>query len=187
MPNINSQQTTENKLLGLEIMRFISALSVLIWHYQHFAWPGNFIREEQPLYRYLNIFYFKTSDTSNDRLVEISPDGNGGSDSGDISSMMSVVFNGAEPSRTTTFTVFDGSSTVVALSVSIKWLTLPGIPEGTPPNERSSPPLVDIIFATIATTTAITPTTAIEAIATVRLDVCAKPLSETFRLDHPDG
>ena len=59
MPDINSQQSTENKLLGLEIMRFISALSVLIWHYQHFAWPGNFIREEQPLYRYLNIFYEK--------------------------------------------------------------------------------------------------------------------------------
>ena len=25
-----------SKLLGLEVVRFVSALSVLIWHYQHF-------------------------------------------------------------------------------------------------------------------------------------------------------
>ena len=50
------QQPAENKLLGLEIMRFFSALSILIWHYQHFA-PNNFIKEQQPLYPYLSIFY----------------------------------------------------------------------------------------------------------------------------------
>ena len=50
------QQPAVNKLLGLEIMRFFSALSILIWHYQHFA-PNNFIKEQQPLYPYLSIFY----------------------------------------------------------------------------------------------------------------------------------
>ena len=50
-----------NKLLGLEIIRFISALSVLIWHYQHFSYiaevPTNFIRDQQPLYDFLKLFY----------------------------------------------------------------------------------------------------------------------------------
>ena len=53
------QQPAENKLLGLEIMRFLSALSVLIWHYQFLAEPNNFIKTQQPLYTYLNIFFEK--------------------------------------------------------------------------------------------------------------------------------
>jgi peptidoglycan/LPS O-acetylase OafA/YrhL len=50
-----------NKLLGLEIVRFISALSVLVWHYQHFFFiadkPVNFLREQQPLHSFLGFFY----------------------------------------------------------------------------------------------------------------------------------
>jgi len=60
----NSQQEPvqqNNKLLGLEVVRFISALSVLVWHYQHFFYiagkPTNFIREQQPLYFFLSLFY----------------------------------------------------------------------------------------------------------------------------------
>ena len=51
----------DNKLLGLEVIRFISALSVLIWHYQHFFYiadkPTDFIKEQQPLYSLLSLFY----------------------------------------------------------------------------------------------------------------------------------
>ena len=50
-----------NKLLGLEVVRFISALSVLVWHYQHFFYiankPTDFIREQQPLYSLFSLFY----------------------------------------------------------------------------------------------------------------------------------
>jgi peptidoglycan/LPS O-acetylase OafA/YrhL len=49
-----------NKLLGLEVVRFISALSVLIWHYQHFYIgknPADFIRYQQPLYSLFRLFY----------------------------------------------------------------------------------------------------------------------------------
>ncbi|TAM46504.1 MAG: hypothetical protein EPN61_05205 [Burkholderiaceae bacterium] len=50
-----------NKLLGLEVVRFISALSVLVWHYQHFFYiadkPTDFVRELQPFYSMLSIFY----------------------------------------------------------------------------------------------------------------------------------
>jgi peptidoglycan/LPS O-acetylase OafA/YrhL len=56
----NSAQK-DNKFLGLEAVRFVSALSVLIWHYQHFSYiadkPINFTKEQQPLYSVLNIFY----------------------------------------------------------------------------------------------------------------------------------
>jgi len=37
-----------NKLLGLEVLRFVAAFAVLIWHYQHFAYfadkPVDFVR-----------------------------------------------------------------------------------------------------------------------------------------------
>lgn len=50
-----------SKLIGLEVVRFFSALSVLIWHYQHFFYvankPTNFIRENQPFYDFLRVFY----------------------------------------------------------------------------------------------------------------------------------
>ena len=54
-------QSNENKLLGLELIRFISALSVLVWHYQHFSYvadkPIDFIQEHQPLYSLFSLFY----------------------------------------------------------------------------------------------------------------------------------
>lgn len=50
-----------NKLLGLEIIRFISAFSILIWHYQYFFYladkPINFNLENQPLYALFSLFY----------------------------------------------------------------------------------------------------------------------------------
>jgi peptidoglycan/LPS O-acetylase OafA/YrhL len=50
-----------NKLLGLELIRFISAFAIIIWHYQHFSFvadkPENFNREQQPYYFILNLFY----------------------------------------------------------------------------------------------------------------------------------
>ena len=50
-----------NKLLGLEVIRFVSALSVLVWHYQHFFYradkPTDFVREHQPLYSFFGFFY----------------------------------------------------------------------------------------------------------------------------------
>jgi peptidoglycan/LPS O-acetylase OafA/YrhL len=51
----------KNKLLGLEVIRFISAMAVLLWHYQNFSYIGdhseNFIREAQPFYSPLKLFY----------------------------------------------------------------------------------------------------------------------------------
>lgn len=50
-----------NKLLGLEIIRFISALAVLIYHYQHFAYiaddPTHLNKGQLPLYSILRVFY----------------------------------------------------------------------------------------------------------------------------------
>jgi peptidoglycan/LPS O-acetylase OafA/YrhL len=50
-----------NKLLGLEIIRFIAAMSVLFWHYQHFFYvadkPTDFVSEQQPLYSTFSFFY----------------------------------------------------------------------------------------------------------------------------------
>ena len=47
-------------LLGLELLRFISALAILVWHYQHFAMLPNahsFDPQQQPFYNYLSFFY----------------------------------------------------------------------------------------------------------------------------------
>ena len=63
MTNDTQQESVQqnNKLLGLEVVRFISALSVLVWHYQHFFYiankPTDFIREQQPLYSMFSLFY----------------------------------------------------------------------------------------------------------------------------------
>ncbi len=47
------------KAHGLELLRFFSAFSVLVWHYQHFyvAEKVAYVASEQPLYNYLNFFY----------------------------------------------------------------------------------------------------------------------------------
>ena len=43
---------------GIEILRFISAFSILVWHYQHFNYPLKSIdMHTQPFYEYLKIFY----------------------------------------------------------------------------------------------------------------------------------
>lgn len=55
-----SAQPKETKLLGLEVIRFLSAVSVLIYHYQHFYTtekPYIFIRDQKPLYSLLWFFY----------------------------------------------------------------------------------------------------------------------------------
>jgi peptidoglycan/LPS O-acetylase OafA/YrhL len=53
--------TPPDKLLGLEALRFIAAFSVLIWHYQHFAYiagaPVDLVRDRLPLYGLLQPFY----------------------------------------------------------------------------------------------------------------------------------
>src|SRR3954453_16478594 len=50
-----------NKLPGLEIVRFVAAFAVLIWHYQHFAYvadqPVDLLKERLPLYALLQPFY----------------------------------------------------------------------------------------------------------------------------------
>jgi len=50
-----------HKLLGLEAVRFLSALAILFWHYQHFFYvngkPVSFVREQQPLYLIFQYFY----------------------------------------------------------------------------------------------------------------------------------
>jgi peptidoglycan/LPS O-acetylase OafA/YrhL len=50
-----------DKLLGLEALRFVAAVAVLIWHYQHFAYiadkPVDLVRNRLPLYGLLQPFY----------------------------------------------------------------------------------------------------------------------------------
>ena len=51
----------EKKLLGLEVLRFISALAILVFHYQQFTYVGlklvNYQADQQPFYSYLKWFY----------------------------------------------------------------------------------------------------------------------------------
>jgi peptidoglycan/LPS O-acetylase OafA/YrhL len=50
-----------NKLLGLEAIRFVCAVGVLFWHYQHFYFipykPTDFVAEQQPLYPMFRVMY----------------------------------------------------------------------------------------------------------------------------------
>lgn len=50
-----------NKLPGLELLRFLAAFAVLVFHYRHFAFvadrPVGLIQDRLPLYRLLHIFY----------------------------------------------------------------------------------------------------------------------------------
>jgi peptidoglycan/LPS O-acetylase OafA/YrhL len=56
-----SSENRSNKLLGLEAIRFICAVAVLFWHYQHFSFiayePTDFIKEQQPLYSVFRFAY----------------------------------------------------------------------------------------------------------------------------------
>lgn len=60
-PQQTAPSAGDSKLIGLEIIRFLAAFAVLIWHYQHFWYvgdaPQDFIRSEQPLYNLLRLFY----------------------------------------------------------------------------------------------------------------------------------
>lgn len=49
----------EIKIDGIEILRFISAFAILIWHYQHFNAPLNSLelKVPQPFFNYFKIFY----------------------------------------------------------------------------------------------------------------------------------
>jgi peptidoglycan/LPS O-acetylase OafA/YrhL len=50
-----------NKLLGLEVLRFLTAFAILIFHYRHFAFvadePVGLVNDRLPLYRLLHVFY----------------------------------------------------------------------------------------------------------------------------------
>ncbi|PHV07839.1 acyltransferase [Janthinobacterium sp. BJB412] len=50
-----------DKLLGIELLRFVCACAVLLWHYQHFSYVANqahqFEPARQPLYAALGLFY----------------------------------------------------------------------------------------------------------------------------------
>jgi peptidoglycan/LPS O-acetylase OafA/YrhL len=56
-----SASSSEKSLLGLEVLRFACAISVLLWHYNHFYVVGHahqgFQIEAQPLYGLLKPFY----------------------------------------------------------------------------------------------------------------------------------
>jgi peptidoglycan/LPS O-acetylase OafA/YrhL len=50
----------EDKIIGIELLRFVSAVSVLLWHFQHFGFASGGLaidREEQPFYKFLFPFY----------------------------------------------------------------------------------------------------------------------------------
>jgi peptidoglycan/LPS O-acetylase OafA/YrhL len=51
----------KQKLIGIELVRFACALSILLWHYQHFAYvgdaPSRFSTESQPFYYLLSPIY----------------------------------------------------------------------------------------------------------------------------------
>ena len=50
-----------NKLLGLEVLRFLAAFAILVFHYRHFAFvadqPVGLVNDRLPLYRLLHVFY----------------------------------------------------------------------------------------------------------------------------------
>jgi peptidoglycan/LPS O-acetylase OafA/YrhL len=57
MPPHASSEDRGNKLLGLEAIRFVCAVSVLFWHYQHFSNPTDFVADRQPLYSIFRLMY----------------------------------------------------------------------------------------------------------------------------------
>jgi peptidoglycan/LPS O-acetylase OafA/YrhL len=61
LKNSSSLKIKINKLLGLEVIRFLSAFSVLVWHYTHFFFvrdkPVNLIYDNLPFYNFLKFFY----------------------------------------------------------------------------------------------------------------------------------
>lgn len=65
MPQIPSPRAAaasgDDKLIGIELLRFASAVAVLVFHYQHFAFVGttqqHFVMTDQPFYSQLHLFY----------------------------------------------------------------------------------------------------------------------------------
>jgi peptidoglycan/LPS O-acetylase OafA/YrhL len=58
---VPASESGEDKLIGIELLRFVSAVAVLIFHYQHFAFVGTsqigFHTADQPFYSALTLFY----------------------------------------------------------------------------------------------------------------------------------
>ena len=57
-------KTTGTELFGIEILRFLAALAILVWHYQHFFFTATYdgeiapsLRPGYPFYRALEFFY----------------------------------------------------------------------------------------------------------------------------------
>ncbi len=46
----------KDRIIGIELLRFLSAFSILVWHFQHFS-LGPLEKNTQPYYSFLNIFY----------------------------------------------------------------------------------------------------------------------------------
>jgi peptidoglycan/LPS O-acetylase OafA/YrhL len=57
----SSKKNSSRRFIGIELLRWSSAIGILFWHYQHFSFvadkPENFNREQQPYYFILNLFY----------------------------------------------------------------------------------------------------------------------------------
>ena len=59
-----NENTWPNRFYGLDISRGFASLSVVLWHWEHFAFvgtslPQDFMRESLPLYEILRLFYEK--------------------------------------------------------------------------------------------------------------------------------
>lgn len=58
---IATESAHDDKLLGIELLRFASAVAVLVFHFQHFAFIGtaqaSFVPEAQPFFAPLELFY----------------------------------------------------------------------------------------------------------------------------------
>jgi peptidoglycan/LPS O-acetylase OafA/YrhL len=56
-------RSEDHKILGIELLRFLSSVAVLVFHYQHFLFVGNFPVglhvSQQPLFEVLGLFYVK--------------------------------------------------------------------------------------------------------------------------------
>jgi len=55
------RRSEDHKILGIELLRFLSSVAVLVFHYQHFLFVGNFPVDlrvsQQPLFSVLGLFY----------------------------------------------------------------------------------------------------------------------------------
>jgi len=60
-PSSAQSKQADDRIVGIELLRFASAVAVLVFHYQHFAFVGldpvHFVRQSQPFFRPLQLFY----------------------------------------------------------------------------------------------------------------------------------